>query len=97
MQSRSKHTPTLMIPGYKGIMDLDLTHIPSHLHHETIALHMKDIEAYKIEQAARPEHLRYDYVMPRVERIINNTIKMTHKIAENKENLWQYNYEHPIK
>ena len=97
MSSQSKHTRALIIPGYKGIMELDLTHIPSHLHHETIALHMKDIEAYKIEQAARPEHLRYDYVMSRVERIINNTIKMTHKITEEKEKLWQYHYEQRIK
>jgi len=74
-------------------MDLDLTHIPVHLHGETIALHMKDIEAYKVEQAARPEKMRYDYVMSRAERMINNTMKMTRKLAEEKEALWLYNYE----
>jgi len=74
---------SFIIPGYQGIMDLDLTTIPVHLHRETIALHQKDIEEYKIEQAQRPKHLRYENVMPRVNHILENTRKMTERLSKN--------------
>ena len=76
-----------IIPGYQGIMDLDLTTIPIHLHKETIALHQKDIKEYKIEQAQRPKHLRYDYVMRRVNRILENTQKLTERLSKNSKNI----------
>jgi len=75
----SSNNKQLIIPGYHGIMDLDLTNIPEHFHKETIALHQKDIDQYIQEQNSRPEHLRYDYVMKRVNRMIDNHNKMTQK------------------
>ena len=44
-----------IISGYKGIMDLDLTHIDPKYHAEMIALHKKDIKEYKKEQSKLQE------------------------------------------
>jgi len=79
----SSNNKELIIPGYHGIMDLDLTNIPEHFHKETIALHQKDIDKYKEEQNTRPEHLRYEYVMKRVNRMIDNHCKLIQKTAQN--------------
>jgi len=76
----------LIIPGYNGIMDLDLTNIPEHLHKETIALHQNDIKLYLKEQDERPEHLRYEYVMKRVNRIFENNKKLNEKIVNKIKN-----------
>ena len=50
----------MIIKGYKGIMDLDLTNVPVNLHKELIQQHHKDIKDYKLEQAKLPERLRYE-------------------------------------
>ena len=50
----------MIIKGYLGIMDLDLTNIHSVNHKALIKQHYKDIENYKIEQANLPEKLRYE-------------------------------------
>ena len=97
MTSQYTSDTSLIIPGYNGVMDLVLTHIPRHLHRETIAMHMKDIENYKMEQAERPEKMRYEYVMLRAESIMNNTLKMTQKAAKEREKLWQDQYQNKIK
>lgn len=49
-----------IIKGYNGIMDLDLTNIPSSSHKEMIDIHQRDIQTYKKEQSERPPHLRYE-------------------------------------
>ena len=56
----------LIIPGYKGIMDLDLTNIDSKFHHEMVNLHYQEIEEYKKEQLQRPKHIRYEHCVKRI-------------------------------
>ena len=50
----------MIVKGYNGIMDLDLTHVPEKLHKELIVQHHRDIMDYKVEQANMPERLRYE-------------------------------------
>ena len=50
----------MIIKGYNGIMDLDLTNVPEKLHKEMIKQHQKDITDYKLEQAKMPARLRYE-------------------------------------
>ena len=50
----------MIIKGYNGIMDLDLTNVPEKLHKEMIKQHQKDITDYRIEQAKMPARLRYE-------------------------------------
>ena len=61
------HKDKNIVPGYNGIMDLDLTNIPKEHHGDIIRQHYQDIEDYKIEQAKRPSHLRYENSILRVE------------------------------
>jgi len=56
----------LIIPGYNGIMDLDLTNIDSKFHHEIVNLHFQEIEEYKKEQLQRPKHIRYENCVKRI-------------------------------
>ena len=60
----SKH----IIPGYKGIMDLDLTNIPIKFHKELVNLHMKDIDEYKLEQDRRSPSNRYENTVVKSEK-----------------------------
>ena len=50
----------MIVKGYNGIMDLDLTNVPVKLHKELIKQHHKDIKDYKLEQAKLPEKSRYE-------------------------------------
>ena len=63
------HKQTEIEPGYKGIMDLDLTDIPEKFKKQAIEQHHRDIQEYKQEQRRRPKHSRYEYTVERVERI----------------------------
>jgi len=56
----------LIIPGYNGIMDLDLTNIDSKFHNEMVNLHFQEIEEYKKEQLQRPKHIRYENCVKRI-------------------------------
>ena len=56
----------LIIPGYNGIMDLDLTNIDSKFHLEMVNLHFQEIEEYKKEQLQRPKHIRYENCVKRI-------------------------------
>ena len=56
----------LIIPGYNGIMDLDLTNIDSKFHQEMVNLHFQEIEEYKKEQLQRPKHIRYENCVKRI-------------------------------
>jgi hypothetical protein len=57
-----------IIPGYKGIMPLDLTNVDKKLHNELIKQHHKDIILYKKEQNKLPKHLQYDNTIGRVKK-----------------------------
>ena len=50
----------MIVNGYKGIIDLDLSLIDPKFHKDVIEQHYKDIEEYKLEQQGRPEKLRYE-------------------------------------
>ena len=50
----------MIIPGYNGIMDLDLTNINPVFYKELINQHLKDIENYKIEKYNLKPELRYE-------------------------------------
>jgi hypothetical protein len=65
-----------IISGYKGIMDLDLTHIDPKYHAEMIALHKKDIKEYKKEQSKLHFKQRYDYAIDRVLKQIERDSKL---------------------
>ena len=57
-----------IVPGYKGIMDLDLTNIQEEYREKAIERHLKEIEEYKIEQKKRPHHLRYENTVERIKK-----------------------------
>ena len=63
-----------IIPGYNGIMPLDLTNVDVKYHSILIEQHYKDIDLYKKEQTKLPKKLRYENTIMRVEKI--------HKIDE---------------
>jgi len=63
-----------IIPGYNGIMPLDLTNVDVKYHSILIEQHYKDIDLYKKEQTKLPKKLRYENTVMRVEKI--------HKIDE---------------
>lgn len=58
-----------IIPGYKGIMDLDLNFIEPKYRKETATQHMKEIDAYKSEQYQLKPHLRYENTVARIEKL----------------------------
>lgn len=55
--------------GYRGVMALDLTAIPPKFQAQAIERHIKDIEEYRRDQLERPERLRYENTVTRIERI----------------------------
>jgi hypothetical protein len=59
-----------IIPGYNGIIPLDLTNIDKKYHSILINEHHNDIELYKEEQARLPKHLRYENTVIRAEKLI---------------------------
>jgi Na+/phosphate symporter len=69
----------MIVKGYKGIMDLDLSSIDPKFHKEMIHQHKKDITEYKIEQRQRPAKLRYENAITNAQKIL----EMDRKAAEN--------------
>lgn len=57
-----------IIPGYKGIMDLDLTNIQEEYKADAVKQHYREIKEYKKEQQERPPHLRYENTIERINR-----------------------------
>jgi hypothetical protein len=55
--------------GYRGIMPLDIDAIPPQFQKNAIERHIKDIEEYKKDQLERPERMRYENTIERIERI----------------------------
>ena len=73
-----------IIPGYKGIMDLDLTHIDPKYHKDMIAVHKKDIREYKKEQSKLHVKQRYDYAIDRVlKQVEKDSILMASYLKKN--------------
>jgi len=78
-----------IVKGYNGIMDLDLTNIPLASHKEMTEIHRRDIETYKIEQAGRPPHLRYENAIEtayrKIELLKNAQVVLNKKYLENQQ------------
>lgn len=56
-----------IVKGYNGIMDLDLTLVPTELKKQMIDQHNKDIDNYKIEQSLLEPRLRYENTVERIQ------------------------------
>ena len=76
-----------IIPGYKGIMDLDLNFVDPKFRKVAAAQHMKDIDLYKAEQFKLKPHLRYENTVERIEKIheLEQSILNAEKIRLCKE------------
>ena len=76
----------MIIKGYNGIMDLDLTNIDSKYHKELIQKHYEDIENYKIEQKKLNPELRYENTIVKIQekKILHD--KIIEKRILNKNN-----------
>ena len=61
---------SFIVPGYNGIMDLDLTNVDKNLHSVMIEQHKKDIEDYKAEQKKLPKRLRYENTIVKAQKVI---------------------------
>ena len=69
----------MIVKGYNGIMDLDLSSIDPKFHKEMIQQHNKDIDEYKRDQRQRPAKLRYENAINHAYKIL----EMDRKAAEN--------------
>lgn len=56
-----------IVKGYNGIMELDLTLVPTELKKQMIDQHYKDIDNYKIEQSLLEPRLRYENTVERIQ------------------------------
>lgn len=75
---------SLKVPGYKGIMELDLTNVDKILHSEMKKQHEIDIEEYKAEQEKLPKKLRYENTVVRAEK----AIEMDAQIMKRKKEIF---------
>ena len=64
-----------IVPGYKGVMDLDLSLVAKENHAVVLKQHDKDIKSYKLYQESLPEHLRYDNTVVIAEKVIATTVE----------------------
>jgi len=58
-----------IIPGYNGVMDLDLTNVDSLIHDQLIIDHYRDIELYKREQSKLKPEQRYENTIERIHKM----------------------------
>ena len=83
----SQKNSNLIIEGYQGIMDLDLSLVDKKFWHEVIKQHHQEIEDYKTEQSLLPERLRYENTVVKAFRLIETDRKALEKRRnEKKEN-----------
>jgi hypothetical protein len=84
-----KNTDKNIIPGYKGIMDLDLTNIPECNKKIIIDQHFQDIKNYKIEQEKLSPRLRYENTVEKIQKLIDweNAIRKQKLLKLNEESL----------
>lgn len=94
--SEDNARPALIIPGYQGVMDLDLTDIPASQHAEMVAVHCADIEEYKIDQMSRPKRLRYENTIVRVRAHEKLCRELDCKRAEKEEAVWMQRYNERV-
>lgn len=75
----------LIIEGYQGIMDLDLSLVDKNFWPEVIRQHHKEIEEYKKEQAQLPERLRYENTIVKAFQLIETDRKALEKRRNEKK------------
>jgi|UniRef100_A0A6C0INY2 hypothetical protein len=75
---------SIIVKGYNGIIDLDLTNIPEKYHNELKAQHCKDIVDYKREQLLLPNRLRYENTIKMALGRLDIDTKTLQKIEEDK-------------
>ena len=56
----------MIIKGYKGVIDLDLTHVEQIYHELLIKQHNKDIENYKKYQEKLEPEMRYENTIGKI-------------------------------
>jgi hypothetical protein len=81
---KSKINKLEIIDGYNGILPLDLSFFDKKFHKQAISQHNLDIKNYKKEQHERPEHLRYENTIIRINKQLDIEIKANEKRAINK-------------
>lgn len=74
-----------IIPGYNGIMDLDLTNIDEKFHNELINLHYNEIKVYKKEQKALKPKLRYENCVEKVLQQLEREKKIIEEKTKERE------------
>jgi len=74
----------LLIPGYKGVMDLDLTIVDPKYHTDVVTQHHKDIYEYKCREKTLKPNMRYENTILKIKKtqqrhqeIIDERIKET--------------------
>lgn len=80
-----------IIPGYKGIMDLDLTNIHPIIHESLIKQHKKDIEDYKIYQESLDPKQRYENTIERIEKSRKHHQYLANKWRKKEEEKYKIN------
>ena len=70
----------MIVKGYKGIMDLDLSSIDPKFHKDVVRQHYEDIKEYKQEQRQRPKRLRYENAMGHAFKILELDRKATEQM-----------------
>ena len=84
----------MIIKGYKGIMDLDLTGVNSCYHSSLIRQHKKDIENYKKQQEKLPTRLRYENTIGKVLKDRETYNEICRKKEEEKRKIQDEKYRH---
>lgn len=88
MNKKDMNKKDMIIEGYKGVMDLDLSLVPENVRYIAIKQHHEDIKEYTKYQSQLKPHLRYENTIERTQQIWD--LEKFHldkrlKNAENKE------------
>ena len=70
----------MLIPGYKGVMDLDLTIVDPKYHKDVVTQHNKDIDEYKSREKTLKPNMRYENTILKIQ-----TIQQRHRIILDKQ------------
>ena len=58
----------MLIPGYKGVMDLDLSIVDPKYHKDVVTQHHKDIYDYKCREKTLKPNMRYENTILKIEK-----------------------------
>jgi|SaaInlStandDraft_7_1057024.scaffolds.fasta_scaffold36536_2 hypothetical protein len=88
-KNMNKNMSKNIIPGYKGVMDLDLTGVLDCNKKIIIEQHYQDIKNYNIEQDSLPSRLRYENTIERIQKQhdLENKIRKQKLLKHSEEQL----------